>query len=341
MRRIGSLNDGSQAQRFCDYLVTLSIDAMTDEDGDNMWDIWVREETQLEKARVEFAEFQKQPDDDRYQVSDVANKIRLAKVAEHQRRRKNIQNYSQKMTSARPGGLGGGGFGLKQQKIPVTVGIIVISVICSFATDFSKPKPSEVPEQITSAEKTFGLLSFVNERDYLESGKDSFVNIRSGEIWRAVTPMFLHGSIMHLAFNMMWVYMLGSAIERLHGSVFFALLMVITHVGGMMLQVTLPGAEALPAVLHRLAGTPFAVGASGAVYGAFGYLWIRPMLDPGYPLRIGKQNVVLMLVWLVACIFVIPNVANGGHIGGLLTGMAAAYIVVNFLSPDGNKNSSA
>ena len=127
--------------------------------------------------------------------------------------------------------------------------------------------------------------------------------------------------------------MLGAAVERMHGSLFFGLLMVITHIGGMALQVTLPGEEALPAALHRLAGSPFAVGASGAVYGVFGYLWIRPMLDPSYPIRIGQQNIVLMLVWLVACVFVIDNVANGGHIGGLLSGMLAAYIVVNFLSP--------
>ncbi len=339
MRRIGSLNDGSHATHFCDYLVTLSIDAIAEQDGDQGWDIWVRDEAHLEKARSELADFQKQPDDTRYQVSDVANKIRLKKVEEHQRRRKNVQNYSQKMTSRGGGAMGS--FGARQQNIPVTIGIIVISVICSFSTHFSSPRPSNDPGRFSLEQKTFFSLSFVDLRDYVKSEEDSFASIRKGQIWRAVTPMFLHGSALHLAFNMLWVYMLGAAVERMHGSLFFGLLMVLTHVGGMALQVTLPGAESLPAVLHRLAGSPFAVGASGAVYGVFGYLWIRPIIDPRYPLRIGQQNIVLMLVWLVACVFVINGVANGGHIGGLLSGMLAAYVVVNFLQPNSNKNSSA
>ena len=57
MRRIGTLQDSTQARHFCDYLVTLSIDAAVDSDGegqDACWDIWIRDEKDVERARQAF-----------------------------------------------------------------------------------------------------------------------------------------------------------------------------------------------------------------------------------------------------------------------------------------------
>jgi len=178
-------------------------------------------------------------------------------------------------------------------------------------------------------------LSFVDptDPDYIESSvtesrRDPFASIRKGQIWRLVTPMFLHGDTMHLLFNMVWIFILGSAIERLQGSVFLAVLLVVTQIAGMMLQVMLPGPESLPPLLSALAGTPFAIGASGAVYGLFGYLWIRPTLDLDYPIHMAPMNVMLMLGWLVLCMTgMFGNIANGAHLGGLLAGVAIAYFV--------------
>lgn len=136
--------------------------------------------------------------------------------------------------------------------------------------------------------------------------------------------MFLHGDEFHVAFNMLWIFFLGSVIERLHGSLFFTLLLLVTQFAGMMLQVSLPPLDWLPVSMH---GTPFAIGASGAVYGLFGYLWIRPTLDLTYPISLDPINVVLMLGWLVVCMTpYIPNVANGAHLGGLIAGVIAAVI---------------
>jgi GlpG protein len=51
------------------------------------------------------------------------------------------------------------------------------------------------------------------------------------------------------------------------------------------------------------------------------------MVDPSYPIHMVPMNVVLMLGWLVACMTpLIPNVANGAHLGGLLAGMLAALV---------------
>jgi len=334
MRRIGTLTDGSQASRFCDYLVTQSIDAVAEEDkpkdgSSSTWDLWVRDEAHIDAARAELKSFQENPEADKYQVASKADEIRNRRVADQQRKLKQQKALQQKLPRSSGGRMMGGP--ARQQQIPVVIGIIALSVLCSFATGFGQPRKSRVAGQYSTEENLYGALSFVDWRDYHYSNEDAFANIKQGQIWRFITPMFMHGSTMHLAFNMMMLFFLGSVIERLHGSVFLAALTLSTHFFGMMLQVSLPGPESLPDVLSQLAGSPFAIGASGAIYGLFGYLWIRPSVDPGYPVRMDDMNVVIMLVWLVACVFVVKGIANGGHIGGFVSGMIAAVVVVQFM----------
>lgn len=328
MRRIGNLSEQSQARRFCDYLLTQSIDATTDPESDApeaVWHIWIREEGDVEPAKAALAEFKAAPNDARYQVHDEASRIRDQKISEHQERAKQ-QRELMRSTPTSGGGAGTGmGTVAKQQSIPVTIAIIVISAVVSLTSNFSNPRGSRQPGITTLEQKTYYNLSFVDWRDYRESD-DSYASVRKGQVWRVITPMFLHGSMMHLAFNMIMLFTLGSVIERLQGSVFFAVLTLVTQIGGMMLQVSLPTADFIPQALH---GSPFAVGASGAVYGLFGYLWTRPSVDRSYPIHMPPTNVMLMLGWLVLCMTpLIPNVANGAHLGGLCAGMLAALIVV-------------
>ena len=329
MRRIGTLSDHALARRFCDYLVTVSIDATAEEDSGEQgstWDIWIRDETDVQQAREELASFQQSPEDQRYQVGDQASRIRDQRVAENQRRLKHQRNFGKTMTShqATSGPLAGAT--IRQQNIPVTVTIIILSILASFSANFAQPTPSRIPGKYSLAQRIYYALSFADQREYVESG-DPFQAIKRGEVWRLVTPMFLHGNTFHLAFNMLWVFFLGSAIERLHGSLFLGLLVLVTGLAGTLLQVMLPPPEALPAALVGLAGTPFAIGASGAVYGLFGFLWIRPMVDPSYPIRMVPMNVALMLGWLVFCMTpAMTGIANGAHLGGLIAGMIAAFV---------------
>ena len=332
MRRIGTLSDQALAKRFCDYLMTMSIDASADEDksnGDVSWDIWIRDEKHVQQARDELAGFQESPDDEKYvDVGEKAEQIRDQRVADHQRRLKHQRNFGKSMTSRPPGTGMLAGVPARQENIPFTIAFIVISVIASFATDFARVRPQRTPGEFTASQRLGFALSFADKREYAET-RDPFQAIKRGEIWRLVTPMFLHGDTFHLAFNMVMFYFLGSAIERLHGSLFMGLLAITTGVAGMLLQVMLPPAEALPTALQGLAGTPFAIGASGAVYGLFGFLWIRPIADPSYPIRLVPMNVVLLLGWLVFCMTpAMTHVANGAHLGGLIGGMLAAFIGV-------------
>ncbi len=324
MRRIGTLSDGSLARRFCDYLVTLSIDSSTDVDGDGeeaAWSIWIREETDVARAREEFLAFEASPSGARYQVEDQATRIRDERISEEQRRRK----QQKQVQSMPPSGRGIGalsGMSVRQQGIPVTIAIIALSVMASFSTNFGDPH-SRAGTNKSLEEKLYDGMSFVDRDEYRKTG-DAFVSVKQGQLWRFLTPMFMHGDAMHLAFNMLWVFFLGSAIERLQGSWFFAALALGTHVVGISLHGMMSGMDFLPATLQ---GVPFAIGASGAVYGLFGYLWIRPTIDPDFPIRLVPMNVALMLGWLVLCMTpVMSNVANGAHLGGLAAGIGVALI---------------
>ncbi|MGB7323907.1 MAG: rhomboid family intramembrane serine protease [Rubripirellula sp.] len=346
MRRIGTLPDKTSAKKFADFLYTESVETkLLAADGDQ-WDVWARDEKDVDKARSVLAEFVASPNADRFNATDQANQLRDDRIRrESDRIAKLRQAASDSSTASGTTGpasraassgpptqsrhpselvrrsLGGR---VRQQSFPVTIAVIVISVIVSFTTNFGKPRGSAKPGEVTIEQRVYRMLSFAERQDFAQSDNDPYVSIRKGQVWRLFTPMFLHGDEFHVAFNMLWIFFLGSVIERLHGSLFFTLLLLVTQFAGMMLQVSLPPLDWLPVSMH---GTPFAIGASGAVYGLFGYLWIRPTLDLTYPISLDPINVVLMLGWLVVCMTpYIPNVANGAHLGGLIAGVIAAVI---------------
>ena len=132
-----------------------------------------------------------------------------------------------------------------------------------------------------------------------------------GEVWRLWTPMLLHAGMLHLLFNMYWLYVLGSAIEIRMGTRVLAGLVLATQ---------------LAATFGQLAiNEPVFVGFSGAVYGLFGYIWMKARYDPGAGLFLDSRTVFLMMAWLFLCTRFVESVANGAHVGGLIAGIALGY----------------
>ena len=78
---------------------------------------------------------------------------------------------------------------------------------------------------------------------------------------------------------------------------------------------------------------------SGVVYGLFGFVWVKSIVDPQFGFRIPQSSIIIMMVWLFGCMFaeqlgigIFPtNVANWAHGIGLLVGMVVAYLQ----SPEG------
>lgn len=131
-----------------------------------------------------------------------------------------------------------------------------------------------------------------------------------GEWWRLITSAFLHApppSFWHILFNMWALFAIGPELERRLGSVRFGLLYLLSALGG--------------SVAVYLFGLS-AVGASGAIYGLFGALFVVAR-RLGYDAR----GVLWLIAINVLITFIVPGISWQGHLGGLVVGalLAAAF----------------
>ena len=103
--------------------------------------------------------------------------------------------------------------------------------------------------------------------------------------WRLLTPMLIHFGILHLAFNMLWLYRLGSQIESVQGTSRVLLgLVVLTQVPGALVQFAVSG--------------PLFGGMSGVVYGLFGFTWMQARYaSNGYSLT--DRDTMWIMGWFV------------------------------------------
>jgi len=135
-----------------------------------------------------------------------------------------------------------------------------------------------------------------------------------GDWYRLVTAMFLHASLLHLAFNMLALYWLGTIVEQALGTWRFLALYFVSGIAGSA------GALAL--------SDPFAVtvGASGAIYGIMGALLVLEYRATG---SFAGQALGLIVLNL-ALTFAIPNISIGGHLGGLAGGILATFALAHY-----------
>jgi GlpG protein len=141
----------------------------------------------------------------------------------------------------------------------------------------------------------------------------SFPEIMHGQVWRLVTPIFLHGGILHLVFNMMWLYQLGGAIETLEGSRYFALMTLVF--------------AAIVNTSQYLVSGPNFLGMSGVVYALLGYIWMMSRYKAGTQYALAPGTVAFMVAWMVLCMIgVIGNVANTQHFVGFVIGTVWGFL---------------
>lgn len=327
MRRIGTLTGDSNANRFCDYLQTKSIEAKV-EASDTIHaadqtphDIWIRHEQDVAEAQKLLTAFQTDPAASEYDVSAEAERIRKEKSDEIARKlqlqKKSKMKFRGAGSAGGLGGLGGGlgGGGAMSAPIPVTIAIIAVATIIAFATSFAQPLISRDGPPMMG-ERIYNALSCVEPSLWARTN-DALLSMKQGELWRLFSPALLHGSPMHLVFNMFNLYILGGVVERIHGARFYLFLLLVCQAAATLTQILLPDWLEFP----------LAIGASGAVFGVFGFVWIRPKVQPDYPVEIPSFNVKFMLGFLFLCMTgLLGGIANGAHVGGLLAGMIIAAV---------------
>jgi membrane associated rhomboid family serine protease len=141
--------------------------------------------------------------------------------------------------------------------------------------------------------------------------------IRRGELWRLVTSIFPHVDVLHLFFNLYWLWVFGTLVEEVFGHLKAAALILVFALGSGSLEYA------------------FAVGGaglSGVGYGLFGLLWILSRRDERFREAIDTRTIQLFIGWFFLCIALtvahiapVGNVAHGsGAVLGILTGFAIA-----------------
>jgi len=136
--------------------------------------------------------------------------------------------------------------------------------------------------------------------------------VQGGQYWRILTSGFLHGSILHIGFNMYLLYVLGPQLEQSFGSLRFSLMYFGSLFGG-----------ALAVLLFGF--TQPTLGASGAVLGLAGAMFVALWGRGVSP----RQSPVFGLVILnLALPLLVPGISFWGHFGGVVAGAAMAFVMI-------------
>lgn len=137
--------------------------------------------------------------------------------------------------------------------------------------------------------------------------------IQQGQLWRFFTPMFLHGSILHLAFNMYALYIFGPGLERHYGRGRFLALYFLAGFAGNVMSFLFSPARSL--------------GSSTAIFGLLGaeavFLYHNRSLFGNSAQRALGNIITIAVINLI--IGLSPGIDNWGHIGGLLGGSLFAW----------------
>ncbi|WP_317929155.1 rhomboid family intramembrane serine protease [Halioxenophilus sp. WMMB6] len=148
--------------------------------------------------------------------------------------------------------------------------------------------------------------------------------ILAGQVWRLITPTFLHFDTMHITFNALWIWIFGRRIELCLGSRTLLVISLIIAIAANVVQ----GVWGEP--------RPFG-GLSGVVYGLLGFIWVWQILHRDSSLNIPTGIVIFMLVSLllglagVLDLFASGGIAHGAHLGGLASGMIVAFLYAQLL----------
>jgi GlpG protein len=290
MRQIGTIPNEEWMQRLADYLFTLGIRIQA-EPAESGFAVWAIDEDRVAQARDELARFVLNPEDERYKAAErEARRLRDQLVAKEKERQKNIVDVRSQWRVTRTR--------------PVTFFLIAASCIVALATGFGEETQDPLAQKLLFASFDAGGVY----RRAFGPGSE----ILHGEIWRLITPIFLHFGPMHLVMNMLAMHPLGTLLEIRLGSWRLAL---------MVLAIGL-----ISNVAQYLYSGPSFGGMSGVAFGLFGYAWIKSEFDPDSGIFIPPRSVAMMLGWLVLCMTgLLGPVANAAHFAGLLVGILIGY----------------
>lgn len=160
--------------------------------------------------------------------------------------------------------------------------------------------------------RLFTMTDIVERNGKLVTTSLSFT-FTSGEWWRLITPVFIHFSVLHIIFNLLWVWIVGSKIEYFQGRWALAGLVLFSGISSNLAQFYISG--------------PLFGGMSGVVFALLGYAWLWDRRNPSKAIGLPPALLGFMVVWLVLGYsgllegMGLGAIANTAHLAGLIAGL--------------------
>lgn len=306
MRELHSFSDERLAERFIHVLRSRRISAHADEENGS-WVIWIENDDDREPSRSLLKEFQEDPDAPVFaEAEKAARQLELeARKAAKARQRLNVD--------VRDRWRGGWWKCYPATGVMIALSAIVV-VVCTNLNEAGNQR-GIIPQTCNDETSILRNALFIQAPAGIsENGRAFFgepdlgATLRSGQIWRLVTPIFLHFNALHILFNMMWLRTLGMSIELLRGTRRFVILAALLAVFSNITQLYWSGAG-------------FG-GMSGVVFGLIGYIWIKGRTQPQEGLGLPPDQFVWSVLWMLLCIGgAFGPIANAAHVSGFLLGI--------------------
>jgi GlpG protein len=359
MRVIGTISHENQARRLSHYLTSQGIanscETCFEASTSHMsYQIWIHDEDKIQVAQSILEEFQKSPADSRFDAPLPEPTPLPVSEDEEKENRPLLHRFKAHLTHfvialcalvfflntlqempLRKEGLSENTFLMTPIQAlfmydlpPVFEELEKIVEKYDLSNENIQQIPPAVQAEIKAANESpyfkgvyNWIVSQIKGEDSLSDSGSLFRKIREGEIWRLFTPCLLHQGLLHILFNMLWVWYLGRPIEERIG---FSRTLLLTLFLGVFSN-----------TLQYLMSGPFFIGYSGIVTGLAGFIWMRERKAPweGYPLN---RSTLLFLLFFIGAIFALqlasfiiqvfttyqftPNIANTAHISGAILG---------------------
>lgn len=198
---------------------------------------------------------------------------------------------------------------------PIATKILIgLNVVAFIALVVSSGAPQQVLQGSGGPlVEDFGLIGHAPYRLSYPFG------VADGEWWRLITGGFLHGGLLHIGFNMVVLWLLGTQIERALGWQRYVVLYLASLLAGSF-------------GVMLLSPVGMTVGASGAIFGLMG---AAVVLQRAAGVSLRSSGLITLVVVNLLITFAVPGISIGGHIGGLIGGMAtgAAMVAVDRRAP--------
>ena len=316
MRRLTELPP-DRAARLAAALAARGLPAVAQVGPGDAAEVWVRDEDHLPAAREELAAFLADPDAPRFAAAEKA----LAEARKQEKRQKARRGRTVRGREVFDRPL--------WKRAPACVALAAAAVLTGLLgwdpqADswilWSKPEPL--------LKWLYLVPVFPGPAGWTwDQTAELAPTFTTGQLWRLVTPIFIHRDPIHLRFNLSWLLTLGGAVEARWGTGRLLGLVLVSAVVSNVAEYYLDLQLYAPVLglFDVGAGNPMGGGLSGVVYALFGLVWGRQKGgDPG--VGFPPNTIFLMVGWLLLCVTgTLGAVGNVAHATGLLLGLAVGY----------------